>query len=317
VKLQTQIPIQKVGSPIDYKSNVLLFGSCFAEHISKKFEYYKFQNTSNPFGILFHPKAIEKLLLKALHKQVYTSDDVFYYNERWQCYDAHSKLSHVSKEALLEALNSNVSLTYQSVIKASHIIITLGTAWVYVLKDTQATVANCHKVPQNMFEKRLLSSHEISASLKSVIREVKAVNPNVQFTFTVSPVRHIKDGFVENTLSKSHLIAAVHQVITDERSISNSPMYFPSFEIMMDELRDYRFYSEDLVHPNSTAVNYIWELFQNAWIAPNVYPLMKEVDAVQKGLTHKPFNPSSQAHLKFIEGINNKISKLKTLGVPF
>lgn len=317
MKLQTQIPIHKPGNPIDYKSNVLLFGSCFAENISEKFSYYKLQNTSNPFGILFHPKAIENLIINALQQKEYTEDDVFYYNERWQCYDAHSKLSRVSKEELLNTLNVNIALTNLQLTTASHIIITLGTAWVYALKESKTVVANCHKVPQNNFEKRLLSIAEITKSLERVIESVKAVNPEVQFVFTVSPVRHIKDGFIENTLSKSHLISAIHHVLRKEIYKGKEVSYFPSFEIMMDELRDYRFYTEDLLHPNKTAINYIWQQFQSAWISPKIAPIMKEVDAVQKGLIHKPFNPTSQAHSKFCKDLQVKIIQLQSQGIQF
>ncbi|MBQ0767662.1 MAG: GSCFA domain-containing protein [Bizionia sp.] len=317
MKLQTQIPIQKSDNPIDYKSNVLLFGSCFAENISEKFSYYKFQNTSNPFGILFHPKAIENLIDNALQQKVYTEKDVFYYNERWQCYHAHSKLSRALKEELLDTLNANIALTNNNLTAASHIIITLGTAWVYALKERNTVVANCHKVPQKSFEKRLLSIAEITNSLEHIIDSVKAVNPGVQFIFTVSPVRHVKDGFIENTLSKSHLIAAIHHVLKKVSYKDKGLSYFPSFEIMTDELRDYRFYTEDLLHPNKTAVNYIWEQFQLAWIAPKVVSIMKDVDAVQKGLIHKPFNPSSQAHLKFLQALQLKITHLQSLGLRF
>lgn len=317
MKLQTQIPIHKPGSPIDYKSNVLLFGSCFSENISEKFNYYKLQNISNPFGILFHPNAIENLIINALQQKVYTEDDIFYYNERWQCYDAHSKLSCVSKEKLLNTLNANIALTNHELTTASHIIITLGTAWVYALKESNTIVSNCHKVPQNNFEKGLLSIAEITKSLERIIESIKAVNLEVQFVFTVSPVRHLKDGFVENTLSKSHLISAIHHVLNKESNKEKGLFYFPSFEIMMDELRDYRFYTEDLLHPNKTAINYIWQQFQSAWISPKIAPIMKEVDAVQKGLIHKPFNPTSQAHSKFCKDLQVKIIRLQAQGIQF
>jgi len=317
MKLQTQIPLQKSRNPIGYESNVVLFGSCFSENISEKLNYFKFQTTSNPFGILFHPVAIENLIINALRQKVYTEDDIFYFNERWQCYDAHSKLSSISKEELLHALNSNVKLVENRLKKASHIVITLGTAWVYALLESNTIVANCHKVPQKEFEKRLLSTVEIINSLENSINTIKAFNSKVKIIFTVSPVRHIKDGYIENTLSKSHLIAAIHYILKKESSSEKAVTYFPSFEIMMDELRDYRFYSEDLLHPNATAVNYIWNKFQLAWVSPKAAPIMKAVDTVQKGLIHKPFNPNSLAHLKFSEDLQLKIRELQTLGVHF
>jgi len=317
MKLQTQIPLQKSRNPIDYESNVVLFGSCFSENISEKLNYFKFQTTSNPFGILFHPVAIENLIINALRQKVYTEDDVFYFNERWQCYDAHSKLSSISKEELLYALNSNVKLVENRLKKASHIVITLGTAWVYALLESNTIVANCHKVPQKEFEKRLLSIIEIINSLENSINTIKTFNSKAKIVFTVSPVRHIKDGYIENTLSKSHLIAAIHYILKKESNSEKAVTYFPSFEIMMDELRDYRFYSEDLLHPNATAINYIWNKFQLAWVSLKAAPIMKAVDTVQKGLIHKPFNPNSLAHSKFSEDLQLKIRELQTLGVHF
>jgi len=317
MKLQTQIPLQKSRNPIDYESNVVLFVSCFSENISEKLNYFKFQTTSNPFGILFHPVAIENLIINALRQKVYTEDDVFYFNERWQCYDAHSKLSSISKEELLYALNSNVKLVENRLKKASHIVITLGTAWVYALLESNTIVANCHKVPQKEFEKRLLSIIEIINSLENSINTIKTFNSKAKIVFTVSPVRHIKDGYIENTLSKSHLIAAIHYILKKESNSEKAVTYFPSFEIMMDELRDYRFYSEDLLHPNATAINYIWNKFQLAWVSLKAAPIMKAVDTVQKGLIHKPFNPNSLAHSKFSEDLQLKIRELQTLGVHF
>ncbi|MEL0644618.1 GSCFA domain-containing protein [Olleya sp. Ti.3.14] len=296
MNLQTKIPLKKQEyNLIDYNSKVFLLGSCFAENIGEKFEYFKFQHYVNPFGILFHPIAIHNLVSNALHGKKYAENDVFINNEQFHSFDAHSKLSQHTKSLLLHQLNAASQKTSHYLKQSTHVVITLGTAWVYRYLKTNKIVANCHKIPQQQFQKQILSVDVIVAALQSIIQQVKKVNPKVNFIFTVSPVRHIKDGFIENTQSKSHLLAALHKVLDDQSH------YFPSYEIMMDELRDYRFYNQDLLHPSPLAVDYIWDRFKTVWMADSAIAIMSEVDTIQKGLQHKPFNPNSTAHLKFVQ----------------
>lgn len=310
MELQTKLPLKaQQHNPIDYHSKIVLFGSCFSEHIAGKFDYYKFQKFNNPFGILFHPLAIENLIVNAINKKQYTNDDLFFYNEQWHCFEAHSKLSNVSKDHLLEALNNRVNTTRNFLIEASHIVITLGTAWAYRQIETDTIVANCHKVPQKQFLKELLPMHVIVESLEAMIVLIRSINPKVTILFTVSPVRHLKDGFIENTQSKSHLISAIHQVV-DSR---NRLHYFPSYEIMLDELRDYRFYKDDMLHPNKLAVNYIWNRFQEVWISDEAKPTMQDVEQIQKGLQHKPFNSNSEAHQLFLQKLSDKQTSLQSV----
>lgn len=307
MKLQTQIPLKKQeNNPIDYQSKMLLLGSCFVDNIGDKLEYFKFQNLQNPLGILFHPKAIETLVSNAIHQKIYTETDIFYQNEQWHCFDVHSKLSNASKEQLLFDLNTAIKSTRQYIQEATHIIITLGTAWVYRNIKQDAIVANCHKIPQKAFAKELLSVDEISKSLDNCLQLIKTVNPKATIIFTVSPIRHIKDGFIENTQSKAHLISAIHQ------TLSHQSFYFPSYEIMLDELRDYRFYAEDMLHPNQTAIHYIWEKFQQVWMSPKVDKIMQDIDAIQKGFQHKPFSPNSEALQKFLHQLEVKKLELQS-----
>ncbi len=309
MKFRTQISIKnKYNNLIDHTSNILLFGSCFTENIANKLNYFKFNNSINPFGILFHPKAIEKLILNAISQKEYIDDDVFFHNERWHCFDVHSELSNVSKEELLLNLNAIISSTNKQINDSTHLIITLGTSWVYRHIETDKIVANCHKIPQKKFLKELLSVDEIVGSLDTIVSLVKSINPKVEIIFTVSPVRHLKDGFTENSLSKAHLIAAIHQVIEQK----NYTHYFPSFEIMMDDLRDYRFYKSDMIHPNETAIEYIWEQFKSTWIDATSFDLMQEIDTIQKGLLHKPFNEYSEQHQQFLKKLQLKIGFFKT-----
>ncbi len=301
MKLQTQIPLQEEKHQIDYSSKLLLLGSCFVENIGEKLEYYKFQTIQNPFGILFHPLALENLITRAIEAKKYTKSAIFLHEENWHCYDAHSELSSPTPEELLEKLNNGLQITRAQIINASHIVITLGTAWVYTFLKEAKVVANCHKVSQKQFSKRLVSVQEIKDSLERIQHQIKSVNKNANILFTVSPVRHLKDGFIENQQSKAHLITAIHSVVKE-----NNTFYFPSYELMMDELRDYRFYKEDMIHPNRTAVDYIWEKFSFVWINKDVQKVMDKVAVVQKGLAHRPFNKQSEKHKAFLKMLEKK-----------
>lgn len=305
MQLQTKIPLTKAENQIDYDSRILLLGSCFAENIGYKLAYFKFQQVQNPFGILFHPLAIENLVSRAVNRQRYSEDEVFLLNERWQCFDAHSDLSAVSKEQLLYNLNSGLDTILSQIRKASHIMITLGTAWAYRNKKSGQLVANCHKVPQSEFSKELMAIASIVESLENVINLVRSQNQKVKLVFTVSPVRHLKDGFVENQRSKAHLLTSVHTLPGVGKA------YFPAYEIMMDELRDYRFYDVDMMHPNLLAIDYIWDKFKYVWISEAAYPVMDKVAVVQKGLVHRPFAPESDAHQQFLVKQRQKIRDLQ------
>jgi hypothetical protein len=309
----TKVPIPISKFPIDYQSKILSFGSCFAENMASKFDYYKFQNTCNPFGILFHPLAIENSISRIINLELFEEKELFFNNERWHNFDLHSDLSNPDKEALLIGVNDLLVATNKQIKEASHIIITYGTSWVYRNKQTNRFVANCHKVPQSNFDKELLLVSDIERSINNTISLIEKVNPNCNLIFTISPVRHLKDGFVENQKSKANLITGLHSVLSSQNT---SKSYFPSYEIVMDELRDYRFYSEDLVHPNSVAIAYIWERFVESFIAEEAILTIKEVESIQRDLSHLPFNNSSESYKKFQIQLNSKINNI-TSKFPF
>ncbi|MBQ0907920.1 GSCFA domain-containing protein [Flavobacterium sp. F-328] len=311
MQFTTPIPIPKNEFLIDYTSKIISIGSCFAVNMAEKLDYYKFQNSCNPFGILFHPLAIEKLIEYAVSKKEFTDNDVFFYNERWHCFDAHSDLSTSNKDELLATLNAILVSVQQYIKQASHCIITYGTSWVYRNIESQEIVANCHKVPQKQFQKELLTVTTIQESITNTVNLIRTLNPQCKLIFTVSPVRHIKDGFVENQRSKANLISALHTVLQVPPSGAEGA-YFPSYEIMMDELRDYRFYADDMLHPNQTAINYIWKRFADAVISEKAWSTMDEVESLQKSLAHKPFNPESESHLKFQAKVREKITILES-----
>jgi len=300
----TKIPISKSAHPIDYHSKIVSLGSCFAVNMAEKLDFFKFENTCNPFGIIFNPISIEKLVYRITQQLFYTENDIFFHNESWHCYEAHSELSNSNKTSFLNTLNGIIEQTSRQFSDASHFIITLGTSWVYRNIETNEIVANCHKVPQKQFKKELLSVEIIKQSIQNSISLLQNINPNAIFIFTVSPVRHIKDGFVENQVSKAHLIAALQTAI----SHLSSATYFPSYEIMMDELRDYRFYAEDMLHPSRVAIDYIWERFKETTILETAFSIMDEVETIQKGLAHRPFNANSESHQHFLSKLQDRIT---------
>ena len=306
----TKVPLVASQKPIDYNSKIVSIGSCFAANMGEKFAFFKFQNTTNPFGIIFNPVSIEKLIRRAIRKDFFSEKDIFFHEERWHCFEVHSELSHPDKDFYLTEVNKKLELLCEQLSTASHFIVTLGTSWVYKTKDSREIVANCHKIPQKLFDKHLLSASEISSAVEKILQLVLAINPACQFIFTVSPVRHIKDGFVQNQVSKSHLITAVFDIVKHHHQYV---YYFPSYEIMMDELRDYRFYSADLLHPNATAVDYIWSRFVETSIDNNTILTMKEVATVQNGLKHRAFNPESTSHQKFLQKLDEKMQFITEL----
>ncbi len=299
--------IEEAENKIDHHSNLLLIGSCFVENIGNKFEWFRYKNLQNPIGILFHPAVIEKFISRVAKDQEYSEEDIFEYNSKWQSYEAHSKVSAKTQKECLQKLNDAFSQTKHSVSKASHVILSLGTAWYYELKKNQQIVANCHKVPQQNFDKKLATTAEIEQSLQNIADLLRELNPHLEIILTVSPIRHLKDGIVQNTLSKSNLITAVHKVVSENSYIS----YFPSFEIMMDELRDYRFYAEDMIHPSSVAIEYIWERFSSIWISPESAAIFPDIDTIQKARHHRLSEEYTSLNKKFLTKLQLKIEEIQ------
>src|SRR5690606_7600256 len=225
---------------------------------------------------------------------------------RWHCFDAHSSLSDPSAENVIKGLNSKLQEAQKYLEIASHIIITPGTSWIYRIRSSSEPVANCHKLPQDNFIKELSGAPEVESSLISTISSIQEINPGAKIIFTISPVRHLRDGVVENQRSKAHLVTAVHNVIEKYPATS----YFPSYEILMDELRDYRFVAEDLLHPNKIAVDFIWEKFVEAWIPEETRSIFRDIEYIQKGISHRPFNEKSDNYILFQDKILNRIQAL-------
>jgi lysophospholipase L1-like esterase len=310
MKLSTPVALQPLDKKIDYHSQLLWLGSCFADNMGSQFAQLGFSQLTNPFGILFQPLALQRLVERALHANYFTQSDLVYYNGLWHCFELHSICSNSDPEAMLEQLKAKLNQLKTKLKQATHIGFTLGTAWVYRHLERDEIVANCHKIPQTQFTKELLSVAEIEAALQKLIESIQALNPNVQLVFTVSPVRHSKDGLVENQRSKAQLMVALHQLLETHQAY-----YFPAYEILLDELRDYRFYADDLLHPSPLSIRYIWDKWLSISTAPETQELIAEVEAVQKSRQHRPFNPDTAEHQAFIEKLDKKVEELREIGV--
>ena len=307
MKFRTEVPLKPInGNTIDFDAKIVLLGSCFTEHISEKLDFYKFQTQCNPFGIFFQPQAILTFLRNVYENKI-DENAVFFSDEQWKSFNAHSQLNNTSKTLFLNQLTSQIEDCNSRFKTTSHFIITLGTAWSYRHIETQNYVANCHKLPSTQFEKVLFSVEEITNILHKIKDLIHAFNPKAELIFTLSPVRHLKDGYIENTQSKAHLISAIHKVVHS----SDLLHYFPSFEIMMDELRDYRFYTPDMIHPSAQAIEVIWDKFKSVWIDSNLNSTLKIIKRIQNGLQHKPMHSNSEAHQHFMASINAEIERLK------
>ena len=291
---------------IKHHHTLLLTGSCFTENIGSKLKQLKFSVLENPNGILFNPVSIATSIRSYIENRQYTGADLFYQNEAWNSWQHHTRLSHPDKGICLQRINESQQVAHTFLKTANWLLVTVGSAFVYELENN-AVVANCHKVPTDKFNKRLLTVEEVKDVLQDMLAEIFAFNPGVNVIFTISPVRHLRDGFVENNRSKAALIQAIHQLTdADERLF-----YFPAYELVIDDLRDYRFYAEDMVHPNYAATNYVWDKFIAACIDEPSQALMKEINTINAAKNHKPFNPTSEQHKKFLQSNLDKIKELE------
>ena len=306
MKWRTEVAIPPGPDPIGYRSRVLLLGSCFATHLSEKLAYYQFPATSNPFGVLFHPVPVENLLRRAQEGRYFTTEDLVESQGRWRCLETHSVLSGSSAEQALKQLNRALEALKEALEHTTHVVLTLGTAYGFRHRKTGQLVANCHKLPSREFERELSAPETLRESLSGILALLRSARKDRTCLLTVSPVRHIRDGLVENQRSKAHLITAVHALAAE-----GAAAYFPSYELFMDELRDYRFYDRDLIHPSGAAVDYVWERFEQAWIDPVARPVMEEVAAIRKGLAHRPLHGNSPEYREFRESLETKIQSLR------
>lgn len=297
MEFSTRISVLKPPFTFSYTDPVMLIGSCFAENIGKKLEEGKFPVDINPFGILYNPACVARAVRMLLRPERYTERDLFERDGLYHSFDHHSRFSAMSEAACLEGINERLEHSAAWFAKATRPIVTFGTAYVYRLKDGGRIVSNCHKLPEDRFERSRLSVGEVVGEWRELLLSVWERNPGLKVLFTVSPVRHWKDGAHANQLSKSVLLLAIEAL---QAEFPKQTAYFPSYELMMDELRDYRFYADDMLHPSPLAVEYIWERFVETGLSPASVSLLKEWREIQKALNHKPFRPESEAYRQFI-----------------
>lgn len=320
MQLQLPIDIKPLAEPIQYRQKILLIGSCFTEHIGNALSNLKFSVLQNPNGILFGPDAICKSLLSYTENKQYTEQNLFYLNEVWNSWDHHSRFSNTNRSEALKIINDSQQTAHTFLKDADWLIITLGSSFIYELTlaaDTAsaglgAGVANCHRAPANWFNKKMLVIDAIKEMLEACLKKLKAFNPRLKFIFTISPVRHTRDGVVENNQSKARLIEAVHYTVNKFESAH----YFPVYELVIDVLRDYRFYDIDLVHPNYPATEFVLEKFSNYCISEEAQLLMKEIRQIVIARKHKPYQPATKAHQQFL-AVHFEKTKLLQEKYPF
>lgn len=295
----TEIQIPEFPDQMDYSKSMMFLGSCFSENIGQKLIDLKFDVDMNPFGILYNPESIANSLRILLENRVFIEDDLFQDQGLWNSFYHHSRFSDVDRDAALEKINKRISSSNEFLKRADFLVITFGTAWVYELRKTGQIVSNCHKIPTAKFKRFRLGVFEITNVYRELLEQIWKFNPDLKVVFTVSPIRHWKDGAVENQLSKATLLLAIDSLIKGFGDKSCS--YFPSYEIVMDELRDYRYYADDMLHISPVAVDYIFERFSKVAITSASRDISKSMLKINKAMSHRPVNPNTTEFKKFLE----------------
>ncbi len=292
---------------LTHQDKILSMGSCFAENIGSRLEENKFQTLLNPFGILYNPSSVAQALERIFSNGQITEKDILHHNDLWHSRLHHTRFSQIDKTQFLENVNTKLNEANAFLKESNRLVLTLGTAFIWEEKETGIVVANCHKRPQKLFARRRLSIEEIKENLLTVLRKIKKQNADLEAIMTVSPVRHTNDGFIENQRSKAALILAIDAMCQEESFIH----YFPAYELVQDDLRDYRFYAEDMLHPNEMAVDYVWEHFRESLFSEKTKEIYREVKKLQAMAAHRPFQVESVAHQTFLLSNLKKIEDLE------
>ena len=305
MELLTKVNIKPSEKKIGYQDRILLLGSCFADNIGRKFEERYFQTTLNPMGTLYNPTSIAEAVVLACSMSSISQAQIVEWDGMWHSMLHHGSFSHMDKNELIVRCENSINTLSDSIKVANVIIVTFGTAWVYEYKGK--VVANCHKIPAKEFVRRRLTMEEIVQTWQPIIEKMS----DKHWIFTVSPIRHIKDGLHENQISKALLLQAVDGLRSRLSSHVPNIDYFPSYEIMLDELRDYRFYAEDMVHPSEVAVNYIWQRFVDTYMQGNVHNEMRVLHQLWKDRHHRFLHPESMEAQTFAQHLQDKITQLR------
>ncbi|TXF75011.1 GSCFA domain-containing protein [Chryseobacterium sp.] len=309
MKFRTEVEIPESPHKIEIEDHVFSIGSCFASEITDLLQTGQIQTLSNPFGTLFNPYSINQAIKKLHHSEFYTEDDLISYQDEAISLDHHSRFSSRFAHQALEKINTKIEEGNLFLQNTNRVIITYGTSFVHEFLPKNKLVANCHKIPAKYFKKRLLTNLELTDSMYETVVNLKDIcKEDVQILFTVSPVRHTKDGMVENNLSKAKLISAIHEILPQFENCH----YLPVYEILMDDLRDYRFYKDDLIHPNSQAVQYIWEKFGNAYFSDETMDFIEENFKIAKALDHRPSDETHPTYREFLKNLKGRIALQQT-----
>lgn len=282
-------------------------GSCFSDNIGQKLITHKFSTCINPYGTIYNPYSIFRNLHKSLSDGL-DPENYLHTGSTFVHWDAHSVVSALDQDSFQQILRAQNRLSRESLQQSRWMLITLGTAYIYNHRASGRIVANCHKIPQSEFHKSCLPVADIVDQYQKMLKSLLSVNPQIQIILTVSPVRHIRDGLVENNLSKSILLQAVHELV----QLHENTHYFPAYEIMMDELRDYRFYKTDMIHPSQQAIDYIWSKFMATFVNESTRQFIRQWDQILKALEHRPFHPASDEHQQFLKATMKKLRQLET-----
>lgn len=309
MEFRTQFAIEPTVHKFTRSTKIMTLGSCFSDVIGKRLEEQKISVSVNPFGTLFNPISIFKLI----HPLYSIPDERLFafHQDRWYHYDFHSQFYAESQQALREQLQGTIEDVKGKIASLDVLVITFGTSFVYQLKGIPSYLANCHKMPSHLFERDLLSVKDICKAFASTYKAVKEQNPNLRIILTLSPVRHTKDGIPENQVSKAILRAACHYLVSDYEDVE----YFPSYELMMDDLRDYRFYKADMIHPNDVAEQYIYERFAETYFDEALVQWTKDWGKIQRALAHRPVQEKSKANQQFLERLLSDLQRLSEGGI--
>ncbi len=307
MQLRTEINLKPSSFNVGYTDQVLLLGSCFTQNIGQWLDDHFFQINLNPFGIQYNPLSIAKGLNKLMDEYIYTEDDLFFANGMYNCYDFHSNFSSENKEVTLNQMNASRVNGTRSLDESSIMMVTFGTAWVYESAENQEVVNNCHKLHPKSFNRYRLSVKEIVEVWSKIVALKIENNSNFKFIFTVSPIRHIKDTLHGNQLSKSTLLLAIDQL---QDLFPENVFYFPAYEIVLDDLRDYRFYAEDMTHPSLLAVKYIQEVFASHYFNKETTEIYSQMLKFRQALNHRPKTPNSEEYKSFL---TQNIHKLESI----
>ena len=309
MQFTTPTDIQPLSRRIGHDARLLVMGSCFAEHMGTRLQQMKWRAVVNPFGVLYNPLSIAEALGRLIDAHRYGEDELMEFPDGgWNTWLHHSRYSYPDRRETLDAINNCMEAAAEMLAQADWLVLTLGTAWVYRLKEDGRVVGNCHKVPEREFVRQRLSVDEIVETFVALLDRLWSVNPGARVLLTVSPVRHLKDGLHGNQLSKATLLLAVDELC---RRMPERCVYFPAYEVLMDELRDYRFYAEDMAHPSKQAVDYVWERFVEHCTDEAAHAFMSEWSKVCRALEHRPFKPDSEQYRAFVRQNMLKIAELK------